>query len=288
MLLRAGVFVLWLLHFLPARAIAAVGASLGALVYRLARTHTTDTNLAACFPQLSREERARLARRHYRALGRSVAELGILWWSGPERIKRLVRLEGAEHYLAIKGECPVIGVAPHFVGVDMGSVRLTLEFEGAAIYSRQKDPYLDFLMQRGRTRFGRTQMIARQDGIRPAIRALRSKLPLYILPDVDLGEKDSLFVPFFGVQAATVPIVPRLAKLTGARVIPVVARQLAGCGYVVTLHPAWENYPSGDLLADTCRMNEFIEAQARSMPEQYFWIHKRFRTRPPGEAERFY
>jgi Kdo2-lipid IVA lauroyltransferase/acyltransferase len=286
-MLRIGLGILWLVHFLPLRAIRAIGAALGSILYTFGRTATTDTNLALCFPDLSATERKRLARRHYRALGRSVMELGVLWWSSAQRIKGFVRLEGREYLAAYAGR-PAIVLAPHFVGVDMGSLRLTMEFSGAAIYSQQKAPLLDRLMLRGRTRFSPTRMISRQAGLRPAIRALREGLPLYLLPDMDMGRKESLFVPFLGVTAATIPIVPRLAKLTGAAVVPVVAKQLPEGGYLITLYPAWENYPTDDLVADTRRINEFIEARVREMPEQYFWIHKRFRTRPPGENRKLY
>jgi len=288
MWLRIGVALLWLIHFLPMRITGAIGGVVGLIVYALGQTRTTDVNLALCFPKLSGPERKRLARQHYRALGRSVFELGVLWWSSPERVKKFVQLDGEENYLAVRKQRPVIAFAPHFVGVDWGSVRLTMEYDGAAIYSRQKDPYIDQLILKGRTRFGRVLMIARQDGIRPAIKALKQRLPLYILPDMDLGEKESLFVPFFGVPAATVPILPRLAKLTGACIVPVVTRQLPGGRYVVKIYPAWENYPTGDSEADTRRMNEYIEERVKEMPEQYFWIHKRFRTRPAGESINFY
>ena len=287
MLIRFGVLLLWLAHFLPARLIGAIGGALGTIVYTLGRTRTTDTNLAACFPDLSERERKRLARRHYRALGRSVLELGILWWSSAQRIEKLVRMEGQEHF-AVRDVRPVILLAPHLVGVDTGSARLAMQYEAAAIYTRQKNPLLDKLMLKGRTRFGRVRMIARQEGLRPAVKALKQRLPLYILPDMDFREKGSIFVPFFGVAAATVPVVSRLAKMTGACVVPVVTRQLPGRGYVVRFYPAWENFPTEDIQADTERMNAFIEERVREMPEQYFWVHKRFRTRPPGENTKFY
>jgi Kdo2-lipid IVA lauroyltransferase/acyltransferase len=289
MLLRFGVMLMWFLHFLPVRAIGAIGQALGMLAYLFGQARVTRTNLSACFPELSEREQAALARRHFRAVGRSFLELGILWWSPAERIKRLVRVEGAENYLRVKGKRPVIGFAPHFVGIDMGAVRLAIDFEGAAIYSRQKNAGINELLLKSRTRFKPITMIARQDGLRPALKALKRGLALYVLPDMDFGERDSIFVPFFGVQAATVPILSRLAKHADAVVIPVITQQLAGgAGYVVKIYPAWEAFPSGDVQADTRHMNAFLEARVREMPEQYFWIHKRFRTRPPSETRKFY
>jgi KDO2-lipid IV(A) lauroyltransferase len=124
--------------------------------------------------------------------------------------------------------------------------------------------------------------VSRQDGLRAVIRVIKSGKALYFLPDMDFGMRDAIFSPFFGVPTATITALPRLAKLTGAKVIPVVTRQV-GDGYVVRFYPPWENYPSGDLEADVRRMNAFIEDRVREMPDQYFWAHKRFKTRPPGE-----
>jgi KDO2-lipid IV(A) lauroyltransferase len=126
-------------------------------------------------------------------------------------------------------------------------------------------------------------MVSRQDGVRKTVRALAGGIPFYYLPDMDLGPRDAVFVPFFGISAATVTAVSRLAKLTGARVMPCVTR-MSENGYITTLHPAWDNFPGASLEEDTARMNAFIEAEVRKMPAQYHWLHKRFKTRPPGEA----
>jgi KDO2-lipid IV(A) lauroyltransferase len=183
---------------------------------------------------------------------------------------------------------PVIWLAPHFVGLDMGGTRIITEWRGVSVYSHQKDPLLNRLLLHGRTRFVAPVLFSRQDGIRPVVRAVRSGLPLYYLPDMDLGSRDSVFVPFFGVPAATVTGLSRIARLAGAVVVPAVTRQLPGAGgYVLKFYPAWTDFPTDDLAADVRRMNEFIEERVREMPDQYFWLHKRFKTRPPGE-EKFY
>jgi KDO2-lipid IV(A) lauroyltransferase len=154
----------------------------------------------------------------------------------------------------------------------------------SSIYSRQKNAAFDEILMRGRMRFGQSTLFARQEGIRPMIKSLRSGEPFYYLPDMDLGARDSVFAPFFGVPAATITALSRIARLAGAVVVPCVTRQLpAGRGYVVRLYPAWDNFPSGDLHADARQMNAFIEERVREMPEQYYWLHKRFKTRPPGE-----
>ncbi len=278
--------LMWLVHWLPMWAIAAVGNLAGTVAFWLIpeRRRVTRINLAKCFPQMPAAERERLARAHFRAFMRSFVEHALLWWASRERIMRLVRLEGLEHLRAAAGH-PVILVAPHFVGLDAAYTRLGCEIEIAGLYAHQKNPVYDRLLLRGRTRFGLSQAIPRQDGVRAVIASIRSGRPFYYAPDLDFGRKDAVFVPFFGVTAATITGVSRLAKLTRAKVLPCVARMLpGGGGYVVTLLPAWENFPTDDFTADTRRVNAFIEEQAQSMPEQYYWVHKRFKTRPHGEA----
>jgi KDO2-lipid IV(A) lauroyltransferase len=276
------VAVLWLLHWLPDPAIGSIGRSLGRLLYRFGRGRVTDINLALCFPDMPDPERKALALRHFEALGRNAMEMSILWFGSKERVLGLVRLAGVENLEGLR-DGPVVVFAPHFVGVDMCGVRIAPEFrQSAFLYSRPKNPVLDRFLQRGRTRAGSPLMLSRQDGMRPIVKALREKRALYFLPDMDFGPRDAIFSPFLGVPAATVTALPRLAQLGRARVLPVVARQLER-GYEARIYPAWENYPSGDLEADVRRMNAFVEDRVREMPEQYFWAHKRFKTRPPGE-----
>jgi len=277
-----GVLVLWLVHFLPMRWIGAIGAALGSVLYRFGRGRVTRVNLALCFPEMSEKDRHDLGLRHFRMLGRNAVELSIMVWGSSEELLRLIRVEGIEHLKAVHGR-PIIALAPHFIGLNMGGIRVAYEYPGtASIYSRQKNPVLDRIFLKARTRFGDPHLVSRQEGLRSVIRVVKSGKPFYFLPDMDFGLRDAIFSPFFGVPAATITTLPRLAKLTGAAVIPVVTRQ-EGDGYVVRFYPAWEDYPTGDLEADVRRMNAFIEDRVREMPEQYFWAHKRFKTRPPGE-----
>lgn len=286
MLTRLGLSFIWLLHFLPLALLAPLGRAFGMLLYVLAgeRRRVVHKNLALCFPDRSAAERARLARRHFQALGRSLLERGIIWWSSRERVMRVVRFEGEEHYRAHASE-PVVWLAPHFVGLDMGGTRLAAQHRAISVYSRQKNPAFDAVLYHGRTRFVMPELFSRQDGIRPVIKAMRTGLPFYYLPDMDFGERDSIFVPFFGVRAATITGLSRIARMGRARVIPTVTYQLPGSqGYVLRFYPAWDNFPTDDIEADTRRMNAFIEQCVLEHPEQYFWVHKRFKTRPPGEA----
>jgi KDO2-lipid IV(A) lauroyltransferase len=282
---RLGIFILWLLHFLPLSLLAKVGNALGWLLFRFAkeRYHVADTNLRLCFPELSDEVRRDLVKRNFQAFGRSLLERGILWWSPASRIQALTHVIGFEHIQAITPQ-PIILLAPHFVGLDVAGSWLTQNVNLVSVYANQKNPLFHDLLLRGRSRFGNPQLYARQQGLRPIVKAVKAGLPFYYLPDQDLATKDGLFVPFFGIPAATLNTVSRLASMTGAKVIPVTTKLLPD-GYQVQFYPAWENYPTEDLYADTRRVNEFIEDRVREMPEQYFWLHKRFKTRPEGEAK---
>jgi KDO2-lipid IV(A) lauroyltransferase len=165
----------------------------------------------------------------------------------------------------------------------MGGTRIITEWRGVSVYSHQKDPVFDRVLRHGRTRFITPELYSRQAGIRPVVRAMRKGLPFYYLPDMDLGDRDSIFVPFFGVPAATITGLSRISQLAGAVVVPAVTRQLpGGAGYVLRFYPAWRDFPGVSVEDDTRRMNAFIEERVREMPEQYLWVHKRFKTRPPG------
>lgn len=288
-MIRVAVGILWLLHWLPLGVLAALGDAIGWLAYWLAgeRRRVTRINLELCFPNLSAAERERIARGHFKVLVRSLIERSIVWWAPRSRIERLIRIEGLEHVRGLRGQ-PAILFAPHFVGMDTGFARLACELDMVGMYSQQKNRYYSDLLVRGRKRFGDQMGVSRQQGIRRLITGMREGRPLYYLPDQDYGPRDAIFVPFFGVPAATIPGLSRIAQMTGAKVLPCVTRFLpGGAGYVVTIEPPWEGFPTDDVAADTRRMNEYLEHKIPEMPEQYLWTHKRFKTRPPGEA-RFY
>lgn len=272
---------MWLLHWLPLPWLAACGRIFGRLFYRFghARRHIALTNLGLCFPTLSETEKSVLVRRHFEAFGRSFLERGLLWWASPARIRCIVQLEGLAQ---IPQDRPVILLAPHFVGLDMGWTRLTLERDLVSMYANQKNPVFNAALYRGRLRFGHSELLSRQEGTRRAIKALKAGTPFYYLPDMDYGRQDAIFVPFFGVPAATITGLSRLARMTGAVVLPVITR-MQDNGYVVEIGAAWDDFPGSSIEADTRRMNAYIEEAVRQMPEQYFWLHRRFKTRPPGE-----
>jgi Kdo2-lipid IVA lauroyltransferase/acyltransferase len=182
-MMRIGLAILWLLHLLPLAVLAPLGRGIGCLLYPLARERRNVTliNLRLCFPQWSEAERKRVARRHFQSVARAFLEHGILWWASKERIQKFVRVEGIEHWQAVAGK-PVIWLAPHFVGLDMGGTRIISEWKGVSIYSKQKNAAFDRVLLHGRTRFVAPVLFSRQDGIRPVVKAMRSGLPLYYLP----------------------------------------------------------------------------------------------------------
>lgn len=281
------VALFWLLHWLPLPVLAVLGQIVGECFYWLAsnRRHIVMVNLGLCFPELDLPARRRLARAHFRALGRSLLERGLLWWASEARLKRLIRLEGAERLRALlDAGRPVIMLAPHFLGLDMGGSRVAMEFDSVSIYARQKNRVFDRWLFHGRSRFGDQLLLSRQDGVRGTVKAMKSGRPFYYLPDMDYGRKDAIFVPFFGVPAATITGLSRLGRLAGAAIVPCVTRMLpGGRGYVAEFGEPWPDFPTRDADADTARMNLWIESVVRTMPEQYYWVHRRFKTRPVGE-----
>ncbi|HEY1180945.1 MAG TPA: lipid A biosynthesis acyltransferase [Rhodocyclaceae bacterium] len=287
---RIAIFLLWLLHWLPLPVLAPLGRGFGRLLPILIpkRRHIVRTNLRLCFPEMSEAQREALAQEHFALLGRSLLERSLLWWASEQRLRRLSRVEGL-HNMSPDGERlgkqPLILLVPHFLGLDISGTTLALFMDSVSMYSKQKNAAVDALLYHGRSRFGDQRLLTRQDGIRGTIKSLREGRPFFYLPDMDYGPDDAVFVPFFGVPAATITGLSRLAKLGGARIFPVITEILpGGQGYVTRVGEAWQNFPSDDAEADTRRMNAFIEDEIRKLPAQYYWVHKRFKTRPPGEA----
>jgi Kdo2-lipid IVA lauroyltransferase/acyltransferase len=284
LLIRIGVALLSWIARAPYPFVKTLGESSGSLAWWLAgrRRNIALTNLRLCLPELSESSRRRIAEQHFRYFMRSFFERFIFWFGSEQRIRSLVSFEGLELFEALRGQ-PVILLAPHFCGIDAGGIRLQLESPFASMYANQKSKVLTEVMTKGRTRFPGARMFLRNDGLRGAVRAMREGVPFYFLPDMDLGPRDAVFVPFFGVTAATVTSVERLARLTDARVLPLVTT-MTSTGYIAKFFPPWQPSPDASLEACARQMNEFIEARVMEMPAQYLWTHKRFKTRPPGDA----
>jgi KDO2-lipid IV(A) lauroyltransferase len=273
------------LALLPLPVIRALGWLLGYVLYAVIRPRRriVQINLRLCFPELTERQRHALARRSCVCFTQAALDRSWLWHAHPETVRRRLRLTGAIEELTRPGA--VVIFAPHFYGMDAGGSAIMQQVPraGSTLYAKQPNAALDAWMFAGRARFGDVTPIARAAGPKPILRALREGRMLYLLPDMDLGPRESVFVPFFGVNTATVPSLARFAKLGHARVVPVVTR-MTHQGYEAHVHPAWDNYPSDDPATDAARMNRELQSYIRAMPEQYYWVHKRFKTRPPGEA----
>ena len=280
--------LLWLLHFLPLSALVTLGRGLGALLWRLAqsRRRIALRNLELCFPELDAPAREALAREHFALMGRSFLERGLLWFASPERLQTLVHIEG-DLGLADRSERPVMWLLPHFVGLEWVAPALLLN-QGTPpvdVYQAQSNEVFDRQMLAGRSRFGKSAFVDRHDGIRPVLRFIKQGYGFVNAPDMDFGEKDSAFVPFFGVPACTLLAPARMAASQNMIVQPIVITMLpGGQGFRVEACAPIANYPSGDALADAHTLHAWLEQRIRANPAQYLWVHKRFKTRPKGEA----
>lgn len=248
------------------------------------RRRITLANLRACFPQMNERERRVLGRRLFRNIARSALDHSVLWRGSREAVERLVQVEGAQ-YLSDPANRPLILLAPHFVGLDAGGSRVNTLVRGVSIYAQQSNAAWDAKLLEGRRRFNDPVLIPRRGAseLKEVLRAMKAGLPFYYLPDMDNGATNSIFVPFFGVAAATIPMVSRLARLNGARVMMAVTEMTAD-GYLLHFEAPWQDFPGASVEADTERMNREIERWVRRLPDQYLWTHKRFKTRPPGAA----
>ena len=276
--------LMWLLHWLPLPVLGRLGDAIGSLLFMALRSrrHIALTNLRLCMPELTEAQRVLLARQHFQAYSRSVWERAILWWAPKERLQKLIQVEAAMPLATIPDK-PTILLVPHFVSLDVAGVAVMLEMSVSSMYVPQKNKVFDEVLRKGRTRFRPNPLFSRKEGIKPIIRALREGLPYFMLPDMDFGDKDAAFVPFFGIPAATLTAPGRLAASTGAQVIPVIATFLPHYGgWKVRFYPAWEDFPGDDMVEAARRMNAFIEDRVREAPAEYFWTHKRFKTRPEG------
>lgn len=269
----------------PLPLVRALGWVFGRTLHAVAgrRRRIARTNWLLCFPDLPEAQRHAAVRQHFVRFAQAWLDRSWLWHGSPETVRRRLRLDGEPAQLA--GDTPTVIFAPHFVGLDAGWTALTSQLERrfCTIYAEQLNKSVDRWILDGRQRFGHAHIVPRRQGLKPLVAALRAGEPLYLLPDMDYGAADSVFVPFYGVPAATITSLSRFARLARAQVVPVISR-LTPQGYDITVLPRWADYPSDDPVADTARMNALLQDMIATMPEQYFWVHKRFKTRPPGET----
>lgn len=284
MISQLGILFMRAIAPLPLSWVRAKGRWLGLFLYAVvaSRRKVVDTNLRLCFPQWTGRQRRQAAREVFVHVAQSFLDRAWLWHADPEVVRRRIVLTGAVRELA--GTDPAIVFAPHFVGLDAGVTGLTQQLPRRfiGIYTRQSNPAVDAWVLQGRHRFGGARPMSRSEGVREIVAALRAGDVMYLLPDMNFGPEESIFVPFYGVPAATVPSLSRFARLGRAKVVPVVTKLTPG-GYEVRVLEAWAGFPTGDLEADTALMNLRLQEYIDAMPSQYYWVHKRFKTRPPGE-----
>ncbi len=274
-----------LLSWMPRSVLWVLGSAIGWLFYWLPSPacRIAARNIELCFQDRAPSERRSMVQAHFRLCGFAVLCLGVGWWAPKWRIKRFIKLHNS-HYVhdAYARGKNVILLAPHFIALDIGGIRTSIEKTVVTLYRKARNPLIEYMFQR-RTRFGAVT-IERLASLKPIIRHIREGMPFYYLPDQDMGERASVFVPFFGIPTATVMALSRIAQITNAEVVPCITRLMPkGRGIEVTLHPALENFPTDDPEADARRMNEEIEKWVREMPEQYMWSYRRFKTRPNNE-----
>ncbi|GAB3773076.1 lipid A biosynthesis lauroyl acyltransferase [Ramlibacter monticola] len=284
MMSRLGIALMRAIAHLPLSWVRALGHALGVLLYALvgSRRKVVDVNLRLCFPQWTEAQRRQATRDVFVHVAQSFLDRAWLWHAPPDVVRSRVRLTGAVGEL--EGKEGTILFCPHFVGLDAGvsamSQQVPRTFVG--IYTQQSNPVVDAWVLKGRNRFGDARPMSRSEGVRDLIAALRAGNVMYLLPDMNFGPEESIFVPFYGVPAATVPSLSRFSRLGKAKVVPLITR-LTPEGYEVRVCEAWRGYPTKDLEADTALMNLRLQEYIDGMPSQYYWVHKRFKTRPPGE-----
>ncbi|SMG35689.1 lipid A biosynthesis lauroyl acyltransferase [Paraburkholderia susongensis] len=282
---KLAIGLLKLFALLPYGLVARFGDGVGWLLYQIpsSRKRIVHTNLKLCFPEWSDEHREDVAQKHFRHAIRSYLERSVQWFGSPKKLEKLIQLDSAID-LTDPNLPPTLFLGFHFVGIEAGSIFLnySLKRQCGSLYQPMSNPELEEVAKAARARFG-ADMASRADSARIVLRWLRERKPVMLGADMDYGARNSTFVPFFGVPTCTLTAVGRLAKVGHAQVVPFIGEVLPHYkGYRLKVFKPWDNYPTGDDDADARRMNEFLEEQIPLIPEQYYWVHKRFKTRPPG------
>jgi len=284
-LVLSGLSVLWLASKLPYSIQMRAGAILGSLLYITKPWNRViaEKNISLVYPEWSVEKRRQLVKNNFRSLGMTLFETPLCWWGKDDKLDSLCRIEGLEFLqAALDKDKGVILLSAHFTCLEMGGRMLAMHHPYCGLYKTSKNPLYEAMLKRSRE-LHLTKTIKRQD-IRAFIKVLKENNAVWYAPDRDFGSKNSVFVPFMGVIAATLTATARIAKMSGARVVPFFTQRLDDYkGYKLTILPALENFPTGDEEQDAIRINEVIETQVKKVPEQYLWAHNRFKTRPAGE-----
>ncbi|MFJ2331680.1 lipid A biosynthesis lauroyl acyltransferase [Pseudomonas helleri] len=288
-LLWSGLGVLWLVVQLPYKVQLRIGRFLGACMFRVAgeRRRIAARNLELCFPKKNAAERERLLKENFASTGIAFFEMAISWWWAKPRLAKLAHVEGLEHLQQAQRDGKgVILMAFHFTTLEIGAALLGQQHTIDGMYREHKNPLFDFIQRRGRERHNLDSLAVERDDVRGMLKLLRAGRAIWYAPDQDYGAKQSIFVPLFGIEAATVTATSKFAKLGKALVVPFTQQRLAdGSGYKLVIHPPLNDFPGESDEADCLRINQWVERAIRECPEQYLWAHRRFKTRPPGEPK---
>ena len=273
---------------LPFPLLLLLGKGLGLAISRFPSRRKTiaQRNIELCFPKQTPEQNEVMLRANFISTGIAFMEVGIAWWWSKKRFAKLLQFEGLENLSAVKGR-GVMLLGIHYTTLEIGTAAISSVFQMDGMYRAHGNPVYDFLQARGRLNQGLGDgMVFERRDVRGTMKALKKGRSLWYGPDQDYGLGQGLFVPFFGVQAATVYATARFAEKTGAAVVPFSHVRLPGSqGYKITVYPALEDFPVGDDLVDTRRINKIVEDMIMLQPEQYLWVHRRFKNRPEGEAD---
>jgi KDO2-lipid IV(A) lauroyltransferase len=275
---------MWCLTRLPYSWQIGIGYALGIILYRFTRRrkHIARINLELCFPDLPESERESLLKQHFASLGIGLMEIAMSWWMPGKRLKNLVHIEGLEYlHQALDRGKGVILLSGHFTTLEIGGRLLSLYTPFHVMYREHKNPVIESVMRGARIR-SCGNVIDRRD-LRAMLRALKQNNAIWYAPDQDHGIRHGIFVPFFGIPAATTTATARIAAKSGAAVVPFFQVRLPrGRGYRLTLSPALADFPGGDMDVDILRVNRLFEQRIKENPSQYLWVHRRFKTRPEG------
>nr|WP_320165580.1 LpxL/LpxP family Kdo(2)-lipid IV(A) lauroyl/palmitoleoyl acyltransferase [uncultured Methylophaga sp.] len=280
-----GLLLMRLSVYLPAKLQYRLGLLLGQIMqpFMRSRAKVVRRNLELCFPEMSQEERETLVKSILNNTGMMMIETAVSWWASDKQLFPRVTYDGLEHLEAAKQKGKgVILLTGHFTSMEIGGRLIMLQTPAYVMFRHLKNPLFNAVMMR--SRIYHSEGIVMRDDVRAMLRALRKNKVVWYAPDQDFGPRNSIFAKFFGVTAATVPATARMVKMTGAQVVPFVPKRNEDGSYHIQIFPAWQDYPSGDDVADAQRINDWLESQIRLMPEQYFWLHRRFKTQPDGKG----
>lgn len=278
-----GIGLLRLITLLPLSFNRWVGAGLGSLLGRFmaGRRRVARVNLRLCFPHFSDDQREQVLRAHFRALGAGVFEAAFAWFASDARVRRCAEIRGLEHLDAVldAGQGALL-LTGHFTTLELGARILATARPFHAMYRPINNPLIDHYMRRWRAERSGLPALPKDD-LKKLVKALRAGRPIWYAPDQTLGRQTGVFLPMFGVPTFTITATSRLAEMGRARVVPFFTRKEKG-RYIVECLPALEGFPSGDDTADTLRIHQLIEAAVQQALPDYFWLHRRFKERPPG------